>query len=124
MLPRCSSRLRASRRIRCAWIATLLTVVAVPVTVAPSDARAAKDASKAYALGWTPLGSIRLTKDGCAPGKCALTLHPTRRYRAFGLGLDTPSPVGLMGQVTTTCADGTALSFLLVTAGGSGLFQI
>jgi hypothetical protein len=101
--------------------AALTTIAAAPIR----DADASIGSRPAmHSLGWHRLGSVHLTKDGCADKACPLTLTPRRAHRVFALGTDSAFPVGLEGSVTTVCKDGTKLEFLLLSSPGLGISQI
>lgn len=72
--------------------------------------------------GWTALGNVTLDKNGCTG--CPATFPTAERWRAFGLGTDTPYAVALSGQAEVVCGDGTSYQVLIKPARRGGLFQV
>jgi hypothetical protein len=104
-------------------LAILTAALALPLGAGPYSETSVAPAPMQSAGEWIAIGSMRLTKAGCAARPCAMIFQPSRRHGAFALATDTPYPMILTGSFTTTCIAATPVVIPLGSPTGRGVFQ-
>lgn len=80
------------------------------------------EAQLAPVPSWTPLGQVRLDKEGCA--SCPAALRTSIRHRGFALATDSIYPISLTGRVDVTCGNGASYNVFLSSPARGGVFQV
>lgn len=71
---------------------------------------------------WSPIGQVRIDKDGCS--SCPASFGTSIRHRGFALATDSLYPISLTGRVDITCGNGATYNVFLNSPARGGVFQV